>query len=471
MGPLEPACHAGEQVQPALVALPMRPDRLPGTLRFRQRHEFPAPPSVRRGARGHRDRGARGGRQRAGAAHAGDTPGLAGPCDGGAHHRLRSARHRARRRLVEPAAPVSAIAGGDQPPLVPRPAPGAGAGAVFRRCRRRARRGPVRQTKVFMTTPHPVSPVLSIVKAHRRGQPVGIYSVCSSHELVLRAALRVAMELDTPLLVEATSNQVDQNGGYTGLRPAAFRAYVEALATALGFPLARLVLGGDHLGPNTWQKLPAEVAMAHARTLIHDYVAAGFHKINLDCSMACADDPQRLDDATVARRSADLAAVAEAAARDAGLPPPIYVIGTEVPVPGGEASLAEGLQVTTPAAAAQTLAIHQQAFDTPQLRDAWQRVIAMVVQPGVDFDHSSVHEYDPAAASALADFLEQQPGLVFEAHSTDYQRETALHAMVRDHFAILKVGPAATFALREGLLALCSIEDELLPAAQASQLM
>jgi hypothetical protein len=70
--------------------------------------------------------------------------------------------------------------------------------------------------------------------------------------------------------------------------------------------------------------------------------------------------------------------------------------------------------VTTPAAAAQTLAIHQQAFDTPQLRDAWQRVIAMVVQPGVDFDHSSVHEYDAAAASTLADFLEQQPRIVFE---------------------------------------------------------
>ena len=102
--------------------------------------------------------------------------------------------------------------------------------------------------------------------------------------------------------------------------------------------------------------------------------------------------------------------------------------------------------VTTPAAAAQTLAIHQQAFDTPQLRDAWQRVIAMVVQPGVDFDHSSVHEYNPDAAHALADFLERQPRIVFEAHSTDYQRESGLHALVRDHFAILKVGPAATFA-------------------------
>ena len=321
-----------------------------------------------------------------------------------------------------------------------------------------------------MTTPHPVSPVLSIVKAHRRGQPVGIYSVCSSHELVLRAALRVAMELDTPLLVEATSNQVDQNGGYTGLRPAAFRAYVEALATALGFPLARLVLGGDHLGPNTWQKLPAEVAMAHARTLIHDYVTAGFHKIHLDCSMACADDPQRLDDATVARRSADLAAVAEAAARDAGLPPPIYVIGTEVPVPGGEASLAQALAVTDPAAAGQTLEIHRLAFAAAGQQAAWRRVIAMVVQPGVDFDHSQIQHYQPEDAVALSDFVAQRPGLVFEAHSTDYQLESSLQALVRDHYAILKVGPALTFALREALFGLSAIEAELVPAGLRARL-
>ncbi|KAF1015243.1 MAG: D-tagatose-1,6-bisphosphate aldolase subunit KbaZ [Stenotrophomonas maltophilia] len=233
---------------------------------------------------------------------------------------------------------------------------------------------------------------------------------------------------------------------------------------------ARLLLGGDHLGPNAWQKQPAAEAMAHARVLIDAYVAAGFHKIHLDCSMSCADDLVPLPDATVAARSAELACIAERTATAHGLPLPVYVIGTEVPIPGGEASLAGDLQVTTPAAAAQTLAIHQQAFDTPELRDAWQRMIAMVVQPGVDFDHSSVHDYDPAAASELADFLEQQPRIVFEAHSTDYQRESGLHALVRDHFAILKVGPAATFAYREALFALAAIEAELLPAAQCSQL-
>ena len=211
--------------------------------------------------------------------------------------------------------------------------------------------------------------------------------------------------------------------------------------------------------------------MAHAETLIAAYAGAGFHKIHLDCSMRCAGDPQRLSDETVAERSARLCAVAEAAAAAAGLPPPVYVIGTEVPVPGGEAELANAGAPTSPAAAARTLDVHRSAFMAAGLRDAWSRVIAMVVQPGVDFDASHILHYDAPQAAELSAFVASQPGIVFEAHSTDYQRESGLHAMVRDHFAILKVGPAATFALREGLLALCQIEDELLPEAERSQLM
>lgn len=322
------------------------------------------------------------------------------------------------------------------------------------------------------------SPLQSLLAAHhrdnRRGQAVGLYSVCCSHEQVLLAAMEVARDHDSLLLIEATSNQVDQFGGYTGMTPAQFRAYVEDLARRHGFPAARLVLGGDHLGPNAWQRLPAAEAMAHARTLIAAYVSAGFHKIHLDCSMACADDVAPLSDELVAARSAELAAVAESAAAAAGLPPPVYVIGTEVPIPGGESALGGGVAVTRPEAAAQTLAVHRAAFAAARLDGAWQRVIAMVVQPGVDFDHSRVQAYDAGAAAELSAFVTAQsecPGLVFEAHSTDYQTEAALAELVRDHYAILKVGPAATYALREALFALAAIERELVPVEQRSFLV
>lgn len=316
-----------------------------------------------------------------------------------------------------------------------------------------------------------MSAIQALIAAHRRGENVGLYSVCCSNEQVLLAAMGVARRYDTVLLIEATSNQVDQFGGYTGMNPAQFRDYVRHLAHAQDFPAERLILGGDHLGPNTWQKRPSDEAMAHARELIAAYVAAGFHKIHLDCSMSCADDPTPLPDEIVAARSAELARIAERTARDAGLPPPVYVIGTEVPVPGGEASLAGGLAATGPDAAARTLQVHREAFSAPDLLPAWERVIAMVVQPGVDFDHSQVHHYDAQAAAALSAFIETQPRIVFEAHSTDYQTEASLHSLVRDHFAILKVGPAATFAYREALFALASIERELLPEAEQSRLV
>ena len=85
------------------------------------------------------------------------------------------------------------------------------------------------------------------------------------------------------------------------------------IAERVGLPRDRILLGGDHLGPNAWQALPAEEAMARAEVMIADYVCAGFRKIHLDCSMSCADDPVPLSDETVARRAARLCAVAERA--------------------------------------------------------------------------------------------------------------------------------------------------------------
>src|SRR5690606_19336111 len=178
---------------------------------------------------------------------------------------------------------------------------------------------------------------------------IGIWSACSAQRLVLEACAEHAVRVGTPLLVEATCNQVNQEGGYTGLRPVGFHAWVRGLAAERGLPPERLILGGDHPGPNPWRSLPAEEAMDRAEAMVRAYVAAGFAKIHLDASMACAGDPSPLPDTVIAERAARLCAAAEAAARDAGLPPPVYVVGTEVPVPGGAAEALDHLAVTDPA--------------------------------------------------------------------------------------------------------------------------
>jgi len=273
------------------------------------------------------------------------------------------------------------------------------------------------------------------------------------------------------VLIEATSNQVDQFGGYTGLRPAEFRDLVFGIADASGFARERVVLGGDHLGPNRWQRQSASAAMANAEVLIAAYVEAGYTKIHLDCSMACPDDPTVLTDEIVAGRAARLLRVAEDTAHREGSDGPVYVIGTEVPVPGG-AHETLGRLIPTPAdRARRTIAAHRAAFAELGLEHVWPRVVALVVQPGVEFDHLNVIDYERSATTELRHVLDTEEQLVFEAHSTDYQRPAQLRELVEDHWAILKVGPALTFAMREALFALALVENELVSRPSRSNLV
>jgi D-tagatose-1,6-bisphosphate aldolase subunit GatZ/KbaZ len=303
----------------------------------------------------------------------------------------------------------------------------------------------------------------AVVRAQQQGIARGTPSVCSAHPVVLEAAFEQALDDGGTVLVESTSNQVNQEGGYTGVRPGEFVAFVQGLAEEAGLPADRLVLGGDHLGPHPWKAQGAGFAMPRAAEMVRQYVAAGYAKIHLDASMACADDPEGpLEDTVAAARTADLAAAAESACaeRPAGVPAPVYVVGTEVPPPGGQQGEHEGPEVTRSEDAGRTLDLVREAFRRRGLDRAWDRVLALVVQPGVEFGDEAVFPYRPGAAAGLTT-LAKARGIVFEAHSTDYQDESALRSLVADRFAILKVGPELTFAFREAVFALEDIEREL----------
>ncbi len=326
------------------------------------------------------------------------------------------------------------------------------------------------------------------LQAQKRGEVRGIPSICSAHPWVLKAAIQETLKVSMShhhqedekaetfrvLLVESTCNQVNQFGGYTGMTPADFVRFVQGIAAGNGLPPERLMLGGDHLGPHVWQVEPAESAMQKAIKMVRAYANAGYTKIHLDASMKLGDDdPSRpLDIELAAQRTAELAKAAEETLAKVSEPSQglRYVIGTEVPVAGGAQEHEESVAVTTVESARQTIEATQRAFIRAGLEKAWERVIAVVVQPGVEFGDDFVLDYNPDHAKQLSQFSESTL-FVYEAHSTDYQGRENLRHLVRDHFAILKVGPALTFAFREAIFALARMEDELFPPEERSNLI
>ncbi|MBQ9463183.1 MAG: class II D-tagatose-bisphosphate aldolase, non-catalytic subunit [Bacteroidales bacterium] len=298
--------------------------------------------------------------------------------------------------------------------------------------------------------------------------PAGTPSYCTANELAIEGVLKQAKRFSDKVLIEATSNQVNQYGGYTGMLPEDYRNYVWGIADRIGFPREKIILAGDHLGPQPFQNLPEAEAMPKACEMVRMYAAAGYTKIHLDTSMRLADDDrsQPLSDRTIARRGAELLKVAEEAweklhSQNPQALHPVYIIGSEVPIPGG-AQVQEEMQVTDPDAFSATVKAYEEVFSEYGLSDKWKYVIAVVVQPGVEFGDADVHMYNRTDAKSLCAKLKDYPELMFEGHSTDYQSPQALRQMVEDGVGILKVGPALTFAAREALFALSHIEDELI---------
>lgn len=301
----------------------------------------------------------------------------------------------------------------------------------------------------------------------------GIPSYCTANSLVIEACLQQGKRFGDEILIEGTANQVNQFGGYTGMTPADFREYVYKIADKVGFPRERIILGGDHLGPLTWFQEPEESAMKKAEDLVRAFVLAGYKKIHLDTSMRLGDDSktERLSTRTIARRGARLYRVCEDAYQELlkSNPKemrPSYIIGSEVPIPGGEQEVEDQVAITKPEDLHETIRIYKEEFDKLDLEDAFSSIVGIVVQPGVEFGDENLVRYNRTETVALSKAIGEYPGIVLEGHSTDYQSPQQLKEMVEDGVAILKVGPALTFAAREGLFALSCIEKELIPEEQ-----
>ncbi len=287
----------------------------------------------------------------------------------------------------------------------------------------------------------------------------GIFSVCTANPLALHAAMLHAKRRNYYIAIEATANQVNQFGGYTGMKPKDYAVMIEALREKVGLSKEQLILGGDHLGPLTWQDLPEKEAMENSKDLVRAFTLAGFTKIHLDTSMRVADDDQNapLDVRVCAKRGAILANCVKEAyetlkKENPKAVRPVLVIGSEVPIPGGSQEHEDSITPTAPEEFLRQHCIFKEEFEKAQA--PFEDVVAFVVQPGVEFGDDFVFQYKPENAASLCAALKEVSPLVFEGHSTDYQQGQSLKNMVQDGIGILKVGPALTFALREALFLL-----------------
>ena len=315
----------------------------------------------------------------------------------------------------------------------------------------------------------------AILTANRRGEHKGVYAVCTVNRFAIQAALQRARRDRWPLLIETTAQQVNPEGGYSGMTPAEFAALIRREAAAAGLPADEILLGGDHVGPQAWAALPAPAAMDRARNLVQDLVAAGFVKLHIDATPPCRNDRCEADGSLpateVVARSTDLIARAEEVARRNGTAPPLYVVGSDVPLPGGFDHPAGDPLISAPAKISQDIAATRRALESRGLAAVWPRVVAVVVRSGADFSSRRVQPFEAALTRSLVRLMDRLPeGLVYEAHSTDFQSPRALQDMVANRFAILKVGPWLTFSFREAVFGLARIERRSLGSRKAVRL-
>ena len=318
-----------------------------------------------------------------------------------------------------------------------------------------------------------LTPLAETISRHKAGESVGVYSVCSAHPTVVEAAIAQAAADGGYVLIEATSNQVDQFGGYTGLRPADFRDLVLGIADRAGFARERVVLGGDHLGPNRWQRQAAEPGDGQRRGADRRLRRGRLHQDSPRLQHVVrrrSRGPCRRGRGRAAPR--DCCGWPRTAARPHRFGRPGVRHRHRGARPRRGTRNAErtrpDARPTAPSGPSTPTARRSPNWAWPTSGQGSSPWWCSLASNSTTSTSSTTCTAPPPSCGTCST---TEPNLVFEAHSTDYQRPAQLRELVEDHWAVLKVGPGLTFAMREALFALARIEAELAPGPSESNLI
>ena len=228
--------------------------------------------------------------------------------------------------------------------------------------------------------------------------------------MVIEAALRRGRPGASPVLIEATCNQVNQEGGYTGMTPADFRRFVEDdRRSRSAFPPNRLILGGDHLGPNPWKKLAGGGGDAARRSYGDGLCRGRFRKIHLDTSMGCAGEPAALaDEVDGATRGPPCKGRRDEAAGSAARAPSMSS-APRCRLPAAQPTPSTKSRSRGPEAVEKRWRCIARHLRRRASEMRFERVIGIVVQPGVEFGNANVALYNPSAPGPSR-LLDGMPG-------------------------------------------------------------
>jgi tagatose-1,6-bisphosphate aldolase non-catalytic subunit AgaZ/GatZ len=275
-----------------------------------------------------------------------------------------------------------------------------------------------------------------------------IFAACPNSSAVIRASLHSAKRNNAPIKFAATLNQVDLDGGYTGLTQEQFVKTIRQEAKAIHFT-GPVIIAIDHGGPwlkdlHNREKWTYENTMRAVKKSFEAAIAAGYDLIHVDPTIDITlPKGEIISIEVVAERTVELIAHTENFRRRGNYPRVAYEVGTEE-VHGGLADM----EVFN-----KFFQLLKQGLHKHDLNDVWPCFV--VGKVGTDL-HTST--FDPEVAEQLTKVASIY-GSVIKGHYSD--NVTNPEAYPLSGMGAANVGPEFTEREYEGLMELCEVENDL----------
>lgn len=279
-------------------------------------------------------------------------------------------------------------------------------------------------------------------------KPMTLLAVCPNSPAVIKAAFRAAKRNNAPILFAATLNQVDCDGGYTGMTQEDFVRVMKVEAKRNNYT-GPFIAAIDHGGPwlkdiQTLEKWPYEKAMEAVKKSYEAALLAGYELIHVDPTVdRSLPEGEVIQIEVVAARTIELITHIERFRKSRGLPPIDYEVGTEE-VHGGLADMDVFNKF---------LKLLKAGLEENGCSDAWPCFV--VGKVGTDL-HTTF--FDPVVARQLASTVAEY-GSFIKGHYTDDVENPEEYPM--SGMGGANVGPEFTIAEFNALEELESLENKL----------